>query len=306
MNNDLAGMAISKESLAVGQSRDLDERLSVTRMADNRYVIKEKGGDSMWLFESDAYRFTQVTDTDRNGTYDALVDVWGDPHFNTQNGLADITDEASLAAHMDTVGYVTRYDVQTDYRLESNGSDLAMKTVEAAPGFTVNDEGSLKYLGNDNRIHAFSFDYIGGADLAFKSGATDVLAGSAAPVTHLAFNGEASDRLFMVNSEGRWGPMADGTFVDTKGEVTAGDVRYTVGRDRYAAQTDFKSINDQAGAAQGAAQALFRNAAVQEEDESDMTDQANATKLLFQVDANGVSVNGIVKVSASTASGQAK
>jgi hypothetical protein len=300
---------ITGSALVDGQSVQMnDGALTLTRTGD-RFVVRENNGDQMWLFDSGmGNSFLAATDTDRNGTFDALLQTWGDPHFTTDINLTGITDAASLSAHWSReqiAGLRAEYDVQTDYTVRDGESLVSMRTQEfagVAPGFVVNDAGTMSYRGNDGLMREFSFDFVGlnnAGQMNFSNGAGQ-LAGAAQPgsnsasiVTDLAFNPfTGQDHLFQIDKKGVWGQMSQGAFINHQGNLTSGsitqssDFTFTAQaemQDRMRNRTFHSDTKDLY--AQVAIDFVTRNALNRDDEEDEENDQGIAMKNMLQHNA---------------------
>lgn len=237
--------SISAANLADGQSIAFDNgNLTVTRQ-DSMFIIKENNGDQMWLLDSKNKRYVAVRDTDADGDYDSLVESWGDPHFNTEHNLSDITNAESLAQHIKNAPLKNEYDVQTNYSLRDTESVLAMTTV-GNNQVVLNDEGTMSYRGADGQWNKFSFKF--GADgVSLTDDAkhsVSELSSTGKPLTNLAMNPNVGgDDLFVISDTGKWDLLNTGATIGTDGIVSpesvqsAGDA-YT----KFTAQADFDRV----------------------------------------------------------------
>jgi hypothetical protein len=240
-----AVQSISAANLADGQSIAFDNgNLTVTRQ-DSMFIIKENNGDQMWLLDSNNKRYVAVRDTDHDGDYDSLVESWGDPHFNTEKNLGDITNAESLARHIKNAPLKTEYDVQTNYSLQDSESVLAM-TTKGNDQVVLNDEGTMSYRGADGQWSEFSFKF--GADgVSLTDDAkhsVSELSSTGKPLTKLAANPNiGSDDLFVISGTGKWDLLNTGATIGTNGIVSpesiqsAGDAHT-----KFTAQADYERM----------------------------------------------------------------
>jgi hypothetical protein len=234
--------SISAANLADGQSIAFDNgNLTVTRQ-DSMFIIKENNGDQMWLLDSKNKRYVAVRDTDRDGDYDSLVESWGDPHFNTEKNLSDITDAQSLARHINNATLKNEYDVQTDYSLRDSEGVLAM-TTKGNDHVVLNDEGTMSYRGSDGQWSEFSFKFGENGVTLTDDARHSVreLSATGKPLTNLAMNPNAgSDDLFVISETGQWNRLALGSLVGTDGHLASGGIEDPGGNAMFNAQADFE------------------------------------------------------------------
>jgi hypothetical protein len=236
-------------NIDIGQSLALKNgALTVTRLSETQLVLRETGGDQMWLIDRRQRTFAEATDTDKNGSYDALLYTHGDPHVATHTGVSDITNAQSLAAHLQSNGLTTEYDVQTNYVIKSNTSTIAMEVVKSRiSDLWINAGGTIQYQANDGSQQAFSLSFNDGEMVSFSDGATHTaaaLASSGAPTTQLAWNPLVDDHLYAVQGAGEWARLAQGTFIDHTGAVIAGGLQQAQGG-AFEAQARSASLDDQ-------------------------------------------------------------
>lgn len=290
-----AGVQVDGLTLADGQSVTLNNgALTLTRLTESRYVVKENNGDQMWCFDDIGDGFVALRDTDKNGTFDSLVSSSGDPHFQTERGIESITDADSLHAFMTLGGrvYGGEYDVQTNYTIVDGEGQVAMETTVPVNGVTVNKEGSVTFRDNNGYLQSFSFDFEGA--MSFTGGVAQVSEGDliqgGRALTRLAYNANVEDSLFQIDEKGRWGLMGVGTFIDTLGNVKAGEVDRS--GDWYAkheladrlADHRRQKMADNVGEAYGIAMVtndiiLKVDEKVETDEEQDKTEQASSAEM---------------------------
>jgi hypothetical protein len=277
--------ALAGNSLADGQSVQMDGgALTLTRMGD-KFIVRENNGDQIWLFDNAMNTFAALTDTDRDGDYDAEWKSWGDPHVVTETNLSGITDAASLSAYISNTPLRTDYDVQTNYTLRDKESVVSMVT-EAFNGsqdVVVNDKGTVAYRGNDGQMRDFSFDFgtLGsGTGVSFTDDAThstQALETSGQPVTNLAWNPTVSDNLFVVQGSGEWQMMELGTHINTQGEVVGGGLS-SAHAGRFTEMADFQQAESDRIAAEFVNGMVLRNVLARANDDEDTDEEQAANK----------------------------